>query len=171
MRAGVVAEEVGAAISRRWWRALHSPASIYGILIGASVMAASDDDEPVAEVAVAVLVTLLIYWAAERWSNVLGAQLRERPLSRTETFRIFAAGWPMVQASYAPLLIMVVARFFGASNDLAVGLALVTNVVLLTMLGALAGRRAGLAGWTVVLSAGFTGALGLLLIVLKAVLH
>ena len=160
------------AAVRRWWYIQRAPASIYGTLIGASVLAVSDDDDPVTEIAVAVILTILIYWAAERWSAVLGAYLQNpHPITPREALRIFAEGYPMVQASYVPLFVMVVVRVLGGSIAWAVNAALMVSIAVLIGLGALAGRRAGLRGWWLVLSAAFTGALGFAVVALKAVLH
>jgi hypothetical protein len=166
-----VSDPVESAV-RRWWYIQRAPASIYGTLIGASVLAVSDDDDPIAEVAVAVVLTILIYWAAERWSAVLGAYLQNpEPITPRAALRIFAEGYPMVQASYVPLFVMLLVRLFGGSDASAVNAALVVTIAVLIALGALAGRRSGLQGWGIVLSAAFTGALGLAVVALKAVLH
>lgn len=160
------------AAVRRWWYIQRAPASIYGTLIGASVLAVSDDEDPVTEVAVAVILTILIYWAAERWSAVLGAYLQNpHPITPRAALRIFAEGYPMVQASYVPLVVMLLVRLFGGSSAVAVNAALAVSIAVLVALGTLAGRRAGLVGWWLVLSAAFTGSLGCAVVVLKAVLH
>ena len=126
---------------------------------------------PVDEVAAAVLMTLIIYWAAERWSQVLGSQLAGEPLTTRRVVQVFADGWPMVQASYLPLVVMVLASLCGADEDLSVTVALGSIVVLLVAFGALAGRRAGVTGWPLGLVAVVSGAFGVALIVLKALLH
>jgi hypothetical protein len=154
----------------RWWRLRQAGPAIYGTIIGASVMASVEEHTPVAEVAEAVIVTLIIYWLAERWSVLLGTHLEGEPIDWRHAREVFAEGWPMVQASYVPLLVMLLASFVGASEDVAVELALLINVLNLLALGALAGRRAGLHGWGLLGAATFTGMLGVLLVILKAVL-
>jgi hypothetical protein len=156
---------------RRWWALHQSPASIYGTIIGGSVMAAVDDNTPVDEVTVTVLVTVFIYYAGERWSNVLGTHLREEPLDRRQIMKVYAEGWPMVQAPIGPLLVMLLASWFGVSANNSVGLGLIAVLLILIALGVLAGRRAGLSPWGVFRSAAFTGFLGALLILLKAAFH
>jgi hypothetical protein len=47
------------------------PAGIYGTIICASILASSDGKRPV-KVAVVVIVTLVVYWLAERYAEVLG---------------------------------------------------------------------------------------------------
>jgi hypothetical protein len=76
----------------------------------------------------------------------------------------------MVQVSYLPLVIMLLANVFGADADLSVNIALGSIVALLIVFGATGGRRAGLTGLALIASAVLTGALGLALIVLKSLL-
>lgn len=156
---------------RHWWSIRQAPPAIYGTIIGASVMAATEEHTPIDEVAASVVLTLIVYWLAERWSFLLGSHLTGEPIDFRHAKEVFAEGWSMVQASYLPLLVMLIAWGLGAGDDAAVNLALLATLVILVLLGTVAGRRAGLAGWGVVGSAAFTGVLGMLLIVLKALLH
>ena len=148
-----------------------APAAIYGTIISASVLAAVDEQTPVLSVALGVVVTLVVYWLAERWSELLASHVRGEPLTWPHTRRVFVRGWPMVQASYGPVLVLVVASLLGADLDGAVMAALATTIVVLVGLGATAGHRAALPRSGVVLSAAFAGLLGVLLITLKTLLH
>jgi hypothetical protein len=139
-------------------------------VVGGSVMAAGDEHAPIREVALAVLVTVAVYWIVERWSVVLGSQVAGERLDRRRVVRVFADGFPMVQASYVPLIVMGVASGAGADSDLAVDIALGSVVALLLVFGAMAGRRAGITGWRLVATTIGTGALGAALIALKSVL-
>src|SRR5262245_42844309 len=103
--------------------ASHAPSGIYGTIICASVMAAASELDAVGEVAFTVLVTVLVYWIAERWSHVLAAGIRGRALSRHESRRVLVEGWPMVQASYLPLIVLVLAGILGANTTAAVNIA------------------------------------------------
>ncbi len=151
--------------------ASHAPSGIYGTIICASVMAASSEFDTTGEVAITVLVTVLVYWVAERWSHILAAGIRGRKLTRQASFHMLIEGWPMVQASYLPLLVLLVAYLLGADTTTSVNIALAATAVLLTGLGWVAARRGGRAGWAAARSALLTGALGLALIGLKALLH
>ena len=134
-------------------------------------MAAVEDGTPVDEVAATVLVTVVVYWAAERWSVVLGTHLQDQPLSRQRVIQVYAEGWPMVQAPIAPLVVMLIASWFGASANASVNYALVATLIFLVALGVMVGRKAGLKRWGVVRAAAFTGFLGAVLILLKAAFH
>ena len=157
-------------MTTRWWDAGRAPAAIYGTIISASVLAASDEGSAL-EIALGVFFTLLVYWLAERWSELIGSHLQGEPFDWAHARRVFVRGWPMVQASFGPMLVLVIARLLGASVEGAVNLALVTTIIVLIGLGALAGRRAGLPPIGVVGSAIFNGFLGVVLILLKSLLH
>ena len=157
------------------------PAGIYGTVICASILGAAGPDTPVTKVAISVLVTLLVYWLAERYAEVLGLaaspdragpyEQRTHRVTGTHLRRVLGSGWAMIQASVTPLVVMLGSRLFGADNETAVDIALSYTVVLLAMLGYLAATRAGLTGWARVLAAGFATFLGLVVVVLKASLH
>src|SRR5215813_1881437 len=67
---------------QRWWSQRQAPAGIFGTIIGASVIAAADPNDPLHDVVWAVLVTLIVYWLSERWSEVLASNLRGEPITR-----------------------------------------------------------------------------------------
>jgi hypothetical protein len=146
----------------------HAAPAIYGTIIGAAVMAASEEHTPVDEVAATVIVTLIVYWLAERWSFLLGSHLTGEPITWRHARQVFADGWAMVQASYLPLFVMLVAYWFGLDENSSVNLALGAALIELVTLGAAASRRSGLRGWALIGGSVFTGVLGLLLIFLKA---
>jgi hypothetical protein len=154
----------------RWWDVARAPEAIYGTIISASVLAAAHSDDAVA-VALGVFITLLVYWLAERWSELIAGHLGGEPLSWAYGRRVFVEGWPMVQASYGPMLVLIVAKLFGASTETAIDIALVVTIVVLAGLGTLVGLKARLPVWGIVSSAGFVAFLGVLLIVLKTLLH
>jgi hypothetical protein len=170
-RSGETVEVTSAPdVVRHWWSVRQAAPAIYGTIIGASVMAAGEEHTPVDEVAATVVVTLIVYWLAERWSFLLGSHLTGEPITWRHARQVFAEGWSMVQASYLPLIVMLVSYFLGAEEDIAVNLALLAALVELVTLGAAAGRRAGLTKWALIGGSVFTGALGLLIIGLKALL-
>jgi hypothetical protein len=80
-------------------------------------------------------------------------------------------GWPLVQAAYLPIVVLLGAALLGAEVRTAVYLALIATVAVLVGLGATIGLRAQLSSAGVVASAAFVGLLGVVLILLKAALH
>jgi hypothetical protein len=145
--------------------------AIYGVVVSSAVMASAGPAVPLLRLAVAVLVTVLVYWIAEQYAAVLAARLHGRVTTSRHVRTSLREGWPMVQASYAPLLVLLAAWLLGASRTAAVLSALIFTTALLFGLGWLAGRRSGLAGLGLLTSAMVGGGLGLIMIVLKVALH
>ena len=94
-------------------RATSSPRSgplrdaIYGIIVSSAVMASAHGQSVVA-LAVAVLVTLLIYWAAERFAHVMGERIVHTPeLTASQLRRHLGTGWELVSASFLPLAVLL----------------------------------------------------------------
>jgi hypothetical protein len=147
-------------------------AAVYGTIICAAVIATSEHEPSLGAVALAVVVTVLVYWLAERYAAYVGATLHHgRQQTAREVFRALVESWPMVQSSYAPLLILLLCYLAGASVDTAVTIALGFSVALLTFLGWLVGRRADLTGARIVVAAAVNGFFGLILVALKIALH
>jgi hypothetical protein len=98
--------------------------------------------------ALSVLITLVVYWLAEQYAEVLGGQVASGRLPTWGSIRAALAGsWPIVSASFAPLLALLVARLAGATASAAATVGVVAAVVLLTFHGWRAGRAAHLHGW------------------------
>jgi hypothetical protein len=144
--------------------------AIYGLIVSSAVMAAVGPALPLLQLAITVLVTVLVYWVAEQYAAVLATRLDGREMTARHIRSSLRHGWPMVQASYAPLLVLSAAGLLGASRTVAVLSALIFTSALLFILGWLA-RRSGLSGPGQLLSAVIGGALGLVMIILKVTLH
>jgi hypothetical protein len=121
-----------------------------------------------AALVVSVVVTLLVYWLAEQYAELLGEQAEGgHPPSWASIRGALAATRPMVSASYAPLLALLLARLAGASALVAANVGLAAAIVLLTIHGWSAGRAAQLRGWQLFFATSIAAALGLLMIALK----
>ena len=82
------------------------------------------------------MVTLLVYWLAEEYAEVLGEQAAGGRLPGWSRVReALAEAWPMVSASYLPLLVLVAARLAGASSLAAANAGLVAAIIVLTVHG------------------------------------
>lgn len=144
--------------------------AIHGTVVGAAAMAAASLHGTLGQVVVTVIVTIVVYWAAERYAAVLSAAV-QGPQRRRQVLLALRRGWPMVEAAYTPLVVLVVVNL--VTRDLRTGVlaALVVATLLLGGLGHLAARRSGTSraaaiGWGAV-SAG----LGVIVILLKLSLH
>ena len=110
---GTQAQQVMTAGRRR-------AAGIYGAIITAAIIAAVGGHLRTLALAVSVLVTLLVYWVAEEYAELLGEQVTGGRLPTWAYIRAaLAHTWPMVSASYLPLLVLVLARLAGASASAA----------------------------------------------------
>lgn len=143
-------------------------AGIYGAIITAAILDTAGDHLPTAALVVTVVVTLLVYWLAEEYAELLGEQAEGGRLpSRASIRGALAATWPMVSASFAPLLALLLARLAGASALASANVGLAAAIVLLTIHGWSAGRAAQLRGRQLFFATSVAAALGLLMIALK----
>jgi hypothetical protein len=143
-------------------------AGIYGAIITAAILDTAGGHVSTVTLAVSVVVTLLVYWIAEEYAEVLGEQAAGGRLpSRASIQGALVSTWPMVTASYLPLLAVVLAAAFGASKLTAANAGLVVAIVLLTVHGWLAGRAAQLQGGKLLVATAIAAGLGLVMILLK----
>jgi len=141
------------------------------VIVGAAVLATAHAESAVGTV-LAVLVTLIIYWAAERYARLVAERIHRghRP-DRRQVRRQLTAGWEIVTASALPLIVLVVLRLFGADLNVAVGWALAGSTLLLCVAGWEIGRHGQLTGLERLVSAVTAGMFGVLMILLKTLLH
>ena len=151
-------------------REVRRAAGIYGMIVTASVLASAGASLRTAPLAVAVFVTLLVYWLAEEYAEIGEHASKGHLPTWAHTRAALAAKWPMVSASYIPLLTLLVARLAHASTTSAALIALCVTVGLLMLYGWKAGRAAGLSGLGQLGMTIAAGALGLLMILLKVLL-
>jgi hypothetical protein len=149
-----------------------SAAGIYGLVVSGSVMAAAGEHGSVWDVTISVFVTVLVYWIAESYSEVLGHHIvGGARLVVADVASLAYRRFALVEASYTPLLIVLGARAFGASTEAAIDAGLVTATALLGVFGWVAATRRGsaIAGRT---GAAFSAvAFGIVMIALKTLLH
>jgi hypothetical protein len=143
-------------------------AGIYGAIVTAAILDAAGDHLPTEALAVAVVVTLLVYWLAEQYAEILGEQAGGGHLPSWSRVReALAAAWPMVSASYLPLLALVAVRLAGFSALEAANAGLVVAIAVLTAHGWFAARAAQLQGRQLFGATSVALALGLVMILLK----
>ena len=143
-------------------------AGIYGAIITAAILDVAGGHVSTTALAISVVATLLVYWIAEEYAEILGEHTTGGRLpSRAYIQGSLVSSWPMVSASYVPLLAVVLAKVAGASDLTAANAGLVVAIVLLTVHGWLAGRAAQLRGRKLVFVTSIAAALGLVMILLK----
>ena len=145
-------------------------AGIYGAIITAAILDTAGGRVSTTALVVSVVVTLLVYWIAEEYAEVLGEHTAGGRLpSRAYIQGSLVSSWPMVSASYLPLLAVVLAKLAGAADLTAANVGLVVAIVLLTIHGWLAGRAAQLQGRKLAIVTSIAAGLGLVMILLKDV--
>ena len=124
-----------------------------------------------AQLSVAILGTVLIYWLAHLHARTLGASvtLGHHPLVALRLALVET--WPIAGASILPIVILLLAEVGGASLRAAAWVALIATIVLLTAYSYLAGVRSGLGPWGRVASAAVGAGIGILVALLKLALH
>jgi hypothetical protein len=143
-------------------------AGIYGTIVASAVLAAGGAHLRTLQLAVTVVVTLLVYWAAEGYAELLGEHAHAGRLPSWSHVRAsLAAIWPMVSASYAPLLALLVARVLGADTKTAATVALVVAIALLLVQGWVGGKASQLRGLPLLAVTLIAGAFGVVMILLK----
>lgn len=154
---------------RRWGDERELTHAIYGTVVGAAAMAATRPHDTVTGMVVTVLVTVAVYWVAERYAEVLAAAVRGRRLA--EVGKALRRGWPTIEAAYTPLVVLVVVVVVTGDPGTGVVVALAVSTAMLSGLGYLAARRAGATRLSALAWAAGSAVLGVIVVLLKTSLH
>lgn len=170
-----MAERAAGAVPRRRLEVLRdersAAAGIYGLVVSAGVMGTAHAESALT-IVLAALITLLIYWCAERYSRVLAERLQSNQRLRWRTIRHdLTTGWEIVTVSALPLAAVLVTRLLGASTAWAVTVGLLCSTILLCLAGWEIGRGGRLSTRERLASAAVAGAFGGGMIALEAALH
>ena len=145
---------------------------LYGLVVSGSVLSAAPETFGLARIALALLVTLAVYWAAESYAHWIAARtIHHRDLTREERRIVLLDGLPLVASCFVPVLVLLAEDLLDVQTARGVDIALAVNVVLLLVVGWRMSRAGGLTGWRHVGATAMTGLLGIAMIVLKHALH
>jgi hypothetical protein len=146
--------------------------AIYGTILATAVIAAAGNHgEPPGRIAVVTVVTLLVFWLAHVYSEVLANRLRGGRLRWTAVRATMADELAMVEAPLLSIVFLLLGAIGLFGDRLAVNLALANGVAQLFGWGALVGRRLGWS-WFATLATGLVdAAFGVVIILLKALVH
>ena len=148
-------------------------ASVYGtILVSSVIVGLAQTDFSAPTMMAVVAVTALVFALAHAWATALARSAEDRQaLSTGHLLDGIRHEWPMVEAVGPALLALALAVVGVYSAKTGLWAAIIANTVLLFVWGAVLRHRAG--GTAVqCLAAGLTTAsLGLMLVLLKALLH
>lgn len=147
---------------------------VYGLILATSVIAISTEGEPAdaGRVGLAVLITALVFWFSHVYARVLGVGVSEDPTSgRAAVSQAMRHHWSLVEV-VIPLVLVLGLGAIGIVADHAVlALATVMALVELAAAGGYAALRRGVGFRGILASAAIALALGLVVILLKVLLH
>lgn len=146
-------------------------AGIYGIIVSSAVLLTAHA-RTAAATDLIVLVTLLVYWAAEKYAKIVAERIHEghRPSWATVRGQL-TSGWEIMSASLIPLVVLLLVRLAGARLSTAVLVALICSTLLLCLAGWRMGAAGRLSPGERVVSTLVAGTFGIVMITLKILLH
>jgi hypothetical protein len=143
--------------------------AILGTVVGSAAMVtASAHGGTLGTVVISVLGTVVVYWAADCYARLLAVRGTGGRAARAAVLR---RGWPMVEAAYTPLVVLLLFVLVTGNLRLGVFIALGVATVLLGALGYFGARRAGRSRSTAVKWSLVSASLGVVVIALKLLLH
>ena len=148
-------------------------AAVYGtISVGALLAAESAHQETYLATVAAVTITLVIYVLIHAYSDYTGERLREgEPLKlRALATTVVAESWLVVGAAL-PLLSLLVCWVLGASLSTAVTVAVWTSAAMVLIIETVSGLLAGATGRDLAVDVAVGAMFGVMVIVLRLVLH
>jgi hypothetical protein len=147
--------------------------AVYGtIAVGALLAAETAQRENYAETIGALALTVVLYWIAHGYASSATRRLREQEhLTAKGLATAMVEQAPILAGAFAPLAMLVVFGIAGASLGHAITAGIWTAAATIVAIEVTAAVRAGAERWELVAQAAIGVVLGLLVIVLKLVLH
>ena len=146
---------------------------LYGALVAASVLAtASAHANAFAHVAIATGMVLAVYWLAHVYIEVQSLQLSgdRRTLGR-RLAHTGAAQSSVVKGGLPAIVVYLLVDASGASATTAATVAVYFSIAMLVFAGYLTARQAGRRGLLGLVDAAVAGCFGVLVILMKSLLH
>ena len=172
--AGATATDADHAQLREAEHEAHEVAgAIYGTILATTVVAAiGSDPEKLARALAVVLVTSAVFYAAHVYSVVVAARLvARRHLTGSEVGVIARAEWPMLQSSLPVALPLLLGKLGWISAENATDVAMLVGIGALFVYGVLIGVREGRGWLSVLVNALIVGSFGVLILLLKVLVH
>ena len=148
-------------------------AAVYGSFLAASVIGVAYESGTGARTMTASLLgSMLVFWAAHVWSEVVGERIVSARRSRPRDALLIARReWPLVEAAALPSILLALAWAGAWSRETGAGLALAAALVQVVSWGFAAGRRAGGSRLTAAVLAVGEGMLAVLLLAAERLVH
>jgi hypothetical protein len=153
---------------------LRNPAAfIYGMIVLGTLLAAeSAKRETFPRTVAAVVIATLLYWLVHGYAQLTAQQLRERrPIELSHLGEALRDELGVVLGAAPPLFALLFSWLAGASLNAAVAAAIWTDVGMIVLIELAAGIRADQRGRKLLEQALLGGSLGVLVIVLRLLLH
>ena len=144
-------------------------AAVYGSILAASLIAVfrAEHDSPETS-ALALVGTMAVFWLAHAWSAVLGERIHVgSSLGYRRVLGIARSEWPLVEAAFAPTIILGLGWAGLLSTKASENLALAACIIQLFAWGFAVGRKAYHSWWAAALAGLGDGLLGLGLVWLE----
>jgi len=141
------------------------------VVCAAVIAAAAGHTSSIAELSVAIVGTIIVYWLAHLHAVAISGAISEGHHPLLAVRHAARETWTIPAASLVPLVILLIAHLAGADLRAAAWIAMLSTIVLLAVYSFVAGRRGGLglAGSIACSAAG--ASLGIVVALLKAALH
>lgn len=148
--------------------------AVYGTVLAGSLIATEGarDELDIPRLLVVVLTTQCVFWVAHVYAELVGRriELGRRPRG-PDVLHLLREEWPLVAASFGPLVVVAGSSLVGLQDNTAVLAGLWTIVAVLASWALLAGRRARMRGVELALSVVVGSAVGVAIILLKVLVH
>jgi hypothetical protein len=148
--------------------------AIYGTILVMAVISGLSHDEGIgsAELIAAVAATTFVFWVAHVYAEILGRRLEgEGQFAWASIRAVMRSEWPIVEAALLPVLALLVGVVGIVETGTAVNIAIGAGVVELFGWGIAAGRKLELSTAGTILAGVVNGALGLVVVLLKVLVH
>jgi hypothetical protein len=148
-------------------------ALVYGtIAVGALFAAESAEHETYTKTIIAVAVALALYWLSYSYAEFTGRRMEEHePVTVAAMLEAARSELAVLLGAAVPFLVLIVCWVFGVSLNTAVNIAIFTSAGMVVAIEIGIGLRAELTGHELVLQTAFGAFLGVLVIVLRILLH
>jgi len=118
--------------------------AIYGNVLATSLVVAfsEDEDYSTGDIALSVFVTGIVFWLAHVYASVVAERYTAgRRLTRSEVGAEFYAEWPVVQAFFPPIIVLLLGTIGLLSDDIAISLAIAAGVAAMVLWSLAIGRQ------------------------------
>jgi hypothetical protein len=145
-------------------------AAVYGSFLAASVIAVTrQTGEDAREMTETLLGTMLTFWLAHAWSEVVGHHIAVGSRFKAgDILRVARSEWPLVEAGAVPTIFLTLAWAGVWSRETGATLAFASAIVQISSWGFVAGLRSGGTPLSAALLGAVQGMLGMALLALKA---